>query len=174
MMWHMKLTSRQAYIPGWSICFVQVNDPHLAAQVAGDVINFPKMLPDEMSPNSPSAQLFGSNIVFANDHEWTRHRKIVAPAFRGTWPAEAFGDVTAILSGVIAAAHGSPVNVHDLTQRLTLDVLFSVGFNEQFGMNSHNRPSPSLVLTIFVIDSLRKPDQPMVQTYKNVMSKCLR
>ncbi|KAJ9056367.1 hypothetical protein DSO57_1033882 [Entomophthora muscae] len=64
-----------------------------------------------------------TNIAMSDGDEWRRHRRIANPAFKKTWSTDMFAGCTQKLINLINQADGAPLQIQDLFQRLTLDVL---------------------------------------------------
>ncbi|KAI9290867.1 cytochrome P450 [Neoconidiobolus thromboides FSU 785] len=85
---------------------------------------FLKKKEDAFTENQLGRKFFGaSNIVTNDNEEWKRHRRIINPAFKKTWPVEIFAKCTNELVEVLEENGTKPIVLHDLFQRLTLDVL---------------------------------------------------
>lgn len=71
--------------------------------------------------------LAGQNILMSNGQRWKSHRMIANPAFHRAMPVRLFGKMTENLFEKIEQG-GSQVEVTNLMQRLTLDVIGNAGF----------------------------------------------
>ncbi|KXN72743.1 cytochrome P450, partial [Conidiobolus coronatus NRRL 28638] len=65
--------------------------------------------------------------------EWKRHRKVINPIFNQTWNTELFGECVRDVVSEWEKQAGSEIKVHDIIQRMTLDVfgraIFDVNFD---------------------------------------------
>lgn len=75
--------------------------------------------------------LSGRNILMENGQHWKSQRMIANPAFRRAMPVKLFGKLSVDLFNMIEQ-NGSQVEVTDLMQRLTLDVIGNAGFGKQY------------------------------------------
>ncbi|CDS10916.1 hypothetical protein LRAMOSA11402 [Lichtheimia ramosa] len=65
--------------------------------------------------------------------QWKAHRKIANPAFHGTMPVKMFGQLGSKLFGVMdELCKEGPIDIHDLTERWTLDALGKAAFDFDF------------------------------------------
>eukprot|EP00741_Cyanophora_paradoxa_P023224 tig00021579_g22431.t1 len=106
----------------WLVYVYEPEGLRQALQASSDV--FEKAAGDVMQPLAQ--EFIGKNVVFENGPAWSRHRRLMAPAFhfdalRPLVPT--FGAYGARLCGALEAAGGSPVDAADLLQRFAIDVL---------------------------------------------------
>lgn len=74
-----------------------------------------------------------SNILTSSGHDWKKHRKIANPAFHRSMPVELFGRMSHKLFRVMDEMDNTSVDIVDLTERLTLDIIGLAGFDFDFG-----------------------------------------
>ncbi|KAI9298315.1 cytochrome P450 [Neoconidiobolus thromboides FSU 785] len=85
---------------------------------------FLKKKDKDFTENQLRRKFFGiSNVVSNDKQEWKRHRRIINPAFKKTWPVELFGECANDLIDVIQKNGTKPIVLNDLFSRLTLDAL---------------------------------------------------
>ncbi|KAJ9088897.1 hypothetical protein DSO57_1018441 [Entomophthora muscae] len=86
---------------------------------------------DEQLTMLLARKLFGeSNIIFSDDSDWRRHRKVAAPAFKKQWQPCLFGDAMQDLFSNLDKVE--PILIHDQLQRLALDTLGKGVFGYDF------------------------------------------
>lgn len=73
--------------------------------------------------------LIGPNLLFLNGHEWKSQRKMANPAFHRSTPVKLFGGLTQDMFKVMESL-GETINVSDLMERWTLDVIGKAGFGK--------------------------------------------
>lgn len=73
--------------------------------------------------------VFGPNLVILNGHEWKSQRKIANPAFHRSVPVKLFGNSTLEMFQVMENM-GSVIDVTDLMERWTLDIIGKAGFGK--------------------------------------------
>ncbi|KAI0223656.1 hypothetical protein L0F63_003223 [Massospora cicadina] len=112
-----------------------VGEPKQIKEILAKTESFPKRREDDenLKVMLVRATLGSSNIVSSDGHDWRRHRRIANPAFKKTWSTEMFGGCTEKLTQLIESEIGNPLQVQDLFQRLTLDVLGKGLFSYDFG-----------------------------------------
>ncbi|RIB24220.1 cytochrome P450 [Gigaspora rosea] len=111
---------------------------------------FPKLMLDEILPNSAAERHFGVNVVHSNGDVWKRHRRVCNPAFK-TLPIHLFVEKALKLMDILEKVDNKPIEVRDFMQRLTLDVLGKVAFNFDF-------------------NNLEDPKNPYVTAYNEVQN----
>ncbi|CAO3631542.1 unnamed protein product [Cunninghamella blakesleeana] len=112
----------------WS---VHLTDPIAIKQLLLRNEIYPKSTKNWGAPGSLlNRYMGGDSILSLNGDEWKRHRKIANRAFNQSMPIKLFSELTLEMFNTIERT-GSTVNVIDLFQRLTIDVigLASFGFN---------------------------------------------
>lgn len=98
--------------------------------------------------------IVGPNMVFVENSDWRRHRKIANPAFQQAMPHNIFGMLTIRMFDVIndcIERKENKIEIGDILKRLTLDALTLAGFG-------------------FDINSLGDPQNEWLQTYKNIIN----
>ncbi|KAG2210476.1 hypothetical protein INT47_002418 [Mucor saturninus] len=80
-------------------------------------------------------------MVFLENQDWKRHRKIANPAFQQVIPHKVFGRLTIQMFGVIdqSIEMRTSIEIGDVLKRLTLNALTLAGFG--FDINALNDPS---------------------------------
>ncbi|CAO3614076.1 unnamed protein product [Mucor hiemalis] len=92
-------------------------------------------------------------MVFVENNDWRRHRKIANPAFQQAMPHNIFGELTIRMFDVINRSiekYEKSIDMGNVFKRFTLDALTLAGFG-------------------FDINSLGDPDNEWLQTYKNII-----
>ncbi|OAD75061.1 CYP509 protein, partial [Phycomyces blakesleeanus NRRL 1555(-)] len=92
--------------------------------------------------------LRGPNLVFSNGSSWKTQRKIANPAFHRSLPVKLFGDMAKKMFQVMDK-QDSLVDITDLMERWTLDVIGEAGFGFRF-------------------NAVEDPTNNWVQLYKNI------
>ncbi|KAI8982296.1 cytochrome P450 [Mycotypha africana] len=136
---------------GWE---VHVTNPAAAKLILYKHDKFPKREIQEKNKTTtllPKFVVGGRNIVFLNHQEWKAQRKIVNPAFHRSAPVKLFGELTVELFRVMDKMNEDTIDVGDIMQRLTLDVIGKAGF----GFDFH---------------AISQKDNKWVKTYNSVIS----
>ncbi|CAG8523270.1 24828_t:CDS:10 [Dentiscutata erythropus] len=128
------------YFRGKWICMI--TDPTIAKEICLRTDIFPKIMLNEIIPNTAAEQHFGINVVHSNDDVWKRHRRICNPAFK-TLPVHLFVEKGLKLMDILEKVDNKPIEVKDLMQRFTLDVLGKVAFD--FDFNTLEDPNNAYV-----------------------------
>ncbi|KAJ9079996.1 hypothetical protein DSO57_1029739 [Entomophthora muscae] len=115
----------------WELLF---GDAKQAKEILTNTREFPKRKEDDINlTRTLISKAFGfTNILASDGDEWRRHRRIANPAFKKTWSTEKFGACTDDLVALIKSSDLAPLQVQDLFQRLTLDVLGKGLFSYDF------------------------------------------
>ncbi|RIB24218.1 cytochrome P450 [Gigaspora rosea] len=116
---------------------------------------FPKLMLDEILPNSAAERHFGVNVVHSNGDVWKRHRRVCNPAFK-TLPTHLFVEKALKLMDIFEKVDNKPIEVRDFMQRLTLDILGKVAFNFDFN-NLEDPKNPYVTAYNEVQDVFRNP-----------------
>ncbi|CAG8510376.1 16693_t:CDS:10 [Dentiscutata erythropus] len=139
------------FFRGRWICMI--TDPVIVKEVCLRTDAFPKLMFDEIIPNSAFERHFGVNVVHSNDDVWKRHRRVCNPAFK-TLPIHLFDKKGLKLIDVLEKVDNKPIEVRDFMQRFTLDILGIVGFN--FDFNSLEDQNNIYVTTYNEVQELLK------------------
>ncbi|KAJ9076276.1 hypothetical protein DSO57_1027773 [Entomophthora muscae] len=136
-----------------------ISDPQQAKDILAKADNFPKRMPGNTSIKVMLAIKFLGflNLASADGEEWRRHRRVANPAFKKTWSTAMFGGCTDNLIDLIKAANGSPLQVHGLFQRLTLDVLGKGLFSYDFEAISKGEENHYLRLYNDIMSAMMNP-----------------
>ncbi|ORX55717.1 cytochrome P-450 cyp509A1 [Hesseltinella vesiculosa] len=116
---------------------VMVTDPALATQVlvkSGDR-GAPKQDFSQENRNTLLFKMFGgSNILFDSGDNWRRHRRLANPAFHKSLPVAKFGQTVSDMFSLLDNDHDRSfsLNVENLIERWTLDIIGHVGFGFNF------------------------------------------
>ncbi|CAO3671177.1 unnamed protein product [Umbelopsis ramanniana] len=115
---------------GWA---VRVTNPEAVRTILYKTDIFPKSTAfQEQKHKNLMMKFFGdNNLVFANDHEWRKRRKIANPAFHRSMPVKTFATLTSRMFEHIDKTDGQ-VHIQKLFQRFTLDAIGLVGFGFEF------------------------------------------
>ncbi|KAJ3366757.1 cytochrome P450-dit2 [Allomyces javanicus] len=97
----------------------------------------------------------GFNVILSNGDMWKLHRKVANPAFHRSWSTQVMGTCSRTLLEQLDLLAGTPVDLFDWMQRVTLDVLSLA----TFGQN---------------LDALRNPNSHIVTLYNNLMKDLQR
>ncbi|CEP12637.1 hypothetical protein [Parasitella parasitica] len=76
--------------------------------------------------------LGGPSIVFLSGADWRRHKKIANPAFQRSMPVKTFGNLTLKMFKTMESYGTNTIDVLDIFERLTLDVIGIAGFDFDF------------------------------------------
>ncbi|KAI8075069.1 cytochrome P-450 cyp509A1 [Gongronella butleri] len=112
---------------------VHLTDPVAIKQLLmkGDL--FPKSVVNQGFPGTLIYRYIGGdNIVMLSGDNWVRHRKIANRAFKGSLPLALFGNLTQKMFKAMSQVDGTPIDVLDLFERLTLDTIGTAGFDFDF------------------------------------------
>ncbi|ORZ00917.1 cytochrome P450 [Syncephalastrum racemosum] len=116
---------------GW---VVAITKPEAAKKMLMKTDLFPKLdTGDHLKDTILGRYLGPSNILTSNGHDWKKHRKIANPAFHRSMPVDLFGKQTHKLFRVMDGMDSQAVDVLDLTERFTLDIIGMAGFDFDFG-----------------------------------------
>ncbi|KAI8336744.1 cytochrome P450 [Chlamydoabsidia padenii] len=141
---------------GWT---VYVCTPDTAKQVFLKQDIFPK-LDQSSASGSIVYRLVGvSNIVFeTSEVKWKRHRKLANPAFHRSMPIKLFGETAQKLFTLLDKEQSNDftVNVGELFNRVTLDVIGRAGFGFDFNAIA-DKNSPWRLVYDTVINGHRDP-----------------
>ncbi|CAG8563938.1 322_t:CDS:10, partial [Scutellospora calospora] len=110
---------------------VMISDPTIAKNLLLQPETNPKLLFDEFMSDSAVARHFGVNVVHSNGDIWKRHRRVCNPAFK-TLPIHLFVETGLKLMDILEKIDNKPVEIVNIMQRFTLDVLGKVSFNFDF------------------------------------------
>ncbi|KAJ9049549.1 hypothetical protein DSO57_1023352 [Entomophthora muscae] len=102
-----------------------IGNAQLAKEIYNNTAEFPKLNQSDVRLGRTLGRrtLGYTNILLSDGDEWRRHRRIANPAFKKTWSTAMFGDCADKLISLLNKSEGTPVQIQDLFQRLTLDVL---------------------------------------------------
>ncbi|RIA87775.1 cytochrome P450 [Glomus cerebriforme] len=92
--------------------------------------NTPK---SEMNPEGILYKFFGSGLPFSNGDIWRTSRKIANPAFNNALSPEIVGETTMELFAFMQQNLNRPINVFEVMQRTTIEVLGKLAFGYKFG-----------------------------------------
>ncbi|KAF7728817.1 cytochrome P450-dit2 [Apophysomyces ossiformis] len=122
-------------------------------------------------PSSLVAKFIGGDHIGTLDGpDWRRHRKIATPAFSKTLPIQTFGQATLKLIDAINKAGESPVNINDLMERITLDIIGLAGFGR---MKAHDAMNELSGMIDQLVDERRKECQSGKSNEQNSREKDL-
>ncbi|CAG8687749.1 734_t:CDS:10, partial [Racocetra persica] len=125
------------HFKGKWVCMI--SDPAIAKDVCLRSDAFPKLMLDEIMAGSVAERHFGVNVVHSNGDVWKRHRRACNPAFKAL-PVHLFVEKGLEMMEVLEKVDNKPIEVNDIMQRLTLDVLGKASFNFDFNnlQDPHN------------------------------------
>ncbi|CAO3650329.1 unnamed protein product [Cunninghamella blakesleeana] len=126
---------------GFGYWIVHLTDPVAIKQLLLKAEKYPKSAQNWGMPGTLIHRYMGGDSILSlNGDDWRRHRKIANKAFNQSMPIKLFGELTLDMFDTIETI-GSTVNVIDLFQRLTIDVigLASFGFNFNSLVDNENK-----------------------------------
>ncbi|CAG8664746.1 1706_t:CDS:10, partial [Racocetra persica] len=139
------------YFRGKWICMI--TDPVVAKDLCLRTDAYPKLMFDEVLPNSAAERYFGVNVVHSNGDVWKRHRRVCNPAFK-TLPMHLFVEMGLKLMDILEKVDNKPIETTTLMQRFTLDVLGKVAFD--FDFNNLEDPKNVYVTTYNAVQDMFK------------------
>ncbi|CAG8528144.1 1681_t:CDS:2, partial [Dentiscutata heterogama] len=99
------------YFRGKWICMI--TDPVIAKEICLRTDVFPKLMFDEIVPNSAAERHFGVNVVHSNGDVWKRHRRVCNPAFK-TLPVHLFVEKGLKMMDILEKVDNKPIeNLED-------------------------------------------------------------
>ncbi|KAF0536473.1 cytochrome P450 [Gigaspora margarita] len=115
------------FIPLFSRKWVCViTDPVFAKEMFLQTDVFPKLIFNEIVPNSAAERLFSVNVVHSNGDAWKRYRRICNPAFK-TLPVHLFVEKALKLMHILQKVDNKPIEFIKAYKfkyrRFTLDIL---------------------------------------------------
>ncbi|CAB5356645.1 cytochrome P450 [Rhizophagus irregularis] len=87
----------------------------------------------KFSSELPVLKFYGTGIVFSNGEQWRTHRKLSNPAFNRALSPKVMGDVVLESFKYLRKEIHQPVDIYELLQRITTEVLGQVAFGYSFG-----------------------------------------
>ncbi|GBB96425.1 hypothetical protein RclHR1_02750017 [Rhizophagus clarus] len=87
----------------------------------------------EFNSELPVLKFYGTGIVFSNGEQWRTHRKLSNPAFNRALSPNIIGDVVLDAFRYLRKEIHEPVNIYELLQRITIEVLGQLAFGYSFG-----------------------------------------
>ncbi|ORX55713.1 cytochrome P-450 cyp509A1 [Hesseltinella vesiculosa] len=96
---------------------------------------FPKRGVTELEGTLGSRFIGSNNILYTNGSEWRRHRTLANPAFKKAMPVKLFGEVGAATFKILDKQYPTTtftVDLLNLTERMTLDIIGRSGFGFDF------------------------------------------
>ncbi|CAG8700599.1 21737_t:CDS:10, partial [Dentiscutata erythropus] len=94
------------YFGGKWICMI--TDPVIAKEMCLRTDVFPKLMFDEIVPNSAAERHFGINVVHSNGDVWKRHRRVCNPAFK-TLPVHLFVEKGLKMMDILEKVDNKPI-----------------------------------------------------------------
>ncbi|KAI9267665.1 cytochrome P450 [Helicostylum pulchrum] len=101
----------------------------------------------------PNKFIVGPNMIFVENADWKRHRKLANPAFQQAMPHKVFGKLTIQMFDIIdeSLKKNTSLDIGDVLKRLTLDALTLAGFG-------------------FDIHALQDPNNEWLRTYQSIIT----
>ncbi|CAB4483282.1 unnamed protein product [Rhizophagus irregularis] len=87
----------------------------------------------EQNPTSNLYKFFGNGLSFSNGDIWRTYRKLATPAFNNALSPEMVGETTLDLISFIQQNLNRPIDVFEIMQRTTIEVLGKLAFGYKFG-----------------------------------------
>ncbi|RIA80803.1 cytochrome P450 [Glomus cerebriforme] len=107
----------------------------ISADFARTILNEPEDIAPkyQFSSELPVLKFYGNGIVFSNGEKWRTHRKLSNPAFNRALSPHVMGDVVLNTFRYLQNDIHKPVDIYELLQRITIEVLGQVAFGYSFG-----------------------------------------
>ncbi|CAI2177339.1 17401_t:CDS:10 [Funneliformis geosporum] len=81
----------------------------------------------------PVHKFYGTGIVFSNGEKWRAHRKLSNPAFNRSLSSNVMGEVVLDAFKLMNSEIHEPIDIYELLQHITIEVLGLVAFGHSFG-----------------------------------------
>ncbi|KXN66516.1 cytochrome P450 [Conidiobolus coronatus NRRL 28638] len=115
---------------GWTLF---IGSPSACKEISNKPDIFTKPSFEDAKISRHLTSFFGkSQVVSNNGDEWKRHRKVINPIFTQSWSTQLFGACAHDLINGWEKQVDKDVKVHDLIQRMTLDVFGRAIFDIDF------------------------------------------
>ncbi|CAI2187348.1 519_t:CDS:2, partial [Funneliformis geosporum] len=79
------------------------------------------------------SEFFGDGLIFSNGNKWRTYRKLANPAFNNALSPEFVGETTFELFNFMQQNLNRPVDIFEIMQRTTIELLGKLAFGYQFG-----------------------------------------
>ncbi|KAI8056456.1 cytochrome P-450 cyp509A1 [Thamnidium elegans] len=137
---------------GWT---VYITNPKIIKSILLKQDLFPKakIFVSSGEGSLPNKFIVGPNMIFVENADWKRHRKLANPAFQQAMPYKVFGKLTIQMFDIIDESLKKKISIDtgDVLKRLTLDALTLAGF----GFNIH---------------ALQDPNNEWLRTYQSIIT----
>ncbi|EXX68538.1 cytochrome P450 [Rhizophagus irregularis DAOM 181602=DAOM 197198] len=87
----------------------------------------------EYGPGNILYDFFGNGLVFSNGDKWRTYRKLATPAFNNALSPEIVGETVMDLFSFIQQNLNRPIDIFEVMQRTTIEVLGKLAFGYRFG-----------------------------------------
>ncbi|CAG8821163.1 33927_t:CDS:2, partial [Racocetra persica] len=123
--------------------FCLISDPVFVKDIFLRPDVFPKLTFEEFLPNSALSRYYGINVFHSNGDVWKRQRRICNLAFK-VLPVHLFVETGLKLMNILEQIDNKPIEVVELMQRFTMDVLGKTVFD--FDFNNLEEPTNDYVI----------------------------
>ncbi|CAB4485413.1 cytochrome P450 [Rhizophagus irregularis] len=111
----------------------------------------------EQNPTSILYKFFGNGLPFSNGDKWRAHRKLATPAFNNALSPEMVGETTLDLISFIQQNLNRPIDVFEIMQRTTIEVLGKLAFGYKFGCLESEETPHIIKVYKYVISTIVSP-----------------
>ncbi|GBB99562.1 hypothetical protein RclHR1_03560017 [Rhizophagus clarus] len=87
----------------------------------------------QYNPGNVLYDFFGNGMVFSNGDKWRTYRKLANPAFNNALSPEIVGETVMNLFSFMQKNLDRPIDVFEVMQRITIEVLGELAFGYKFG-----------------------------------------
>ncbi|GBB91122.1 hypothetical protein RclHR1_18250004 [Rhizophagus clarus] len=116
--------------------------------------NAPK---SEQKPEGVLYKFFGNGLPFSNGDIWRTYRKLATPAFNNALSPEMVGETTLDLFSFIQQNLNRPIDVFEVMQRTTIEVLGKLAFGYKFGCLESEETPHIIKVYKYIISTIVSP-----------------
>ncbi|CAG8580097.1 577_t:CDS:10 [Funneliformis mosseae] len=81
-------------------------------------------------------EFFGDGLIFSNGDKWRTFRRLASPAFNNALSPDIVGEITFDLFNLMQHNLSRPIDIFEIMQRITVEVLGQLAFGYRFGAKS--------------------------------------
>ncbi|CAG8748005.1 12220_t:CDS:2, partial [Funneliformis caledonium] len=89
-----------------------------------------------MSFRGAMQEFFGDGLIFSNGDKWRTFRRLASPAFNNALSPDIVGDTTFELFNFMQHNLSRPIDIFEIMQRTTVEVLGKLAFGYRFGAST--------------------------------------